>query len=130
MPDAHDVPVDQRSQRECRGHLNVLRGEQQPFPIVAIGNDPADQRQQQDGQLAKEGIEPQKERRRRAGDGQHQPVLRDLLHPRPDGRGERAEPQDAEVAVGERRQGTLQERRPKGSGRRDAGRLDLGGRRR
>jgi hypothetical protein len=34
---------------------------------------------------------------------EHQPVLGDLLHPGADGRGERAEPENAEIPVGERR---------------------------
>ena len=45
-----------------------------------------------------------------AGDRQHQPVLRDLLHPGADGRGERAEPENAEIAVGERRSDAAERR--------------------
>ena len=102
VPDAHDVPVDERGQRERGGHLNALRREQQPPPVVAIGDDAADQREQQDGQLAEKRIEAQEERRRGAGDREHQPALRDLLHPGADGRGEGPEPHHAEVAVGQR----------------------------
>ena len=43
------------------------------------------------------------------GQVEDEPALRDLLHPRADGRGERAEPQHAEIAVSERRQRALQE---------------------
>ena len=66
-------------------------------PIVAIGDDPADQREEQDRQLPEEIVEPEEERR--LGQIEDQPGLRDLLHPVADRRGEGAEPQDAEVAV-------------------------------
>ena len=79
------------------GHLDVLRAEQQPAPIVAIGDHAADQREQQDRQLAQEIIEPEEERG--LGEVEDEPALRDLLHPGADGRGEGPEPQDAEIAV-------------------------------
>ena len=43
-------------------HLHVLRREQQPPAIVPIGDDAADQREQQDRQLAEEVVEPEVER--------------------------------------------------------------------
>ena len=92
---------DQRGQHEGAGGLDELRADQQPAPIVAIGDDAADQRQQQDRQLADEGVEAEPERR--AADRQHQPVLRDLLHPRARRRQHVAAPEQAEVAGGERR---------------------------
>ena len=54
MPDADDVQVDERGQRERRAHLDVLRHEQQLPAIVAIGDDAADQREEQDRQLRRE----------------------------------------------------------------------------
>jgi hypothetical protein len=63
VPDVHDIPVDERGQRERGAHLDALRREQQPLAIVAIGDDAADQREQQDGQLAEERIESEKEGR-------------------------------------------------------------------
>ena len=53
-------------------------------------------------------VEAEKEGRFRQVEDQ--PALGDLLHPRPDGGGERAEPQDAKVAIAEGGQGALQER--------------------
>ena len=69
-------------------------------PIAAIGHDAADQREQHDRQLAEKGVEPEEERR--IGERQNQPVLGDALHPGADAGGEGAEPQDAEIPVGER----------------------------
>ena len=66
VPDADDVEVDERRQREGRGHLHVLRGEQQLPPVVAVGDDAADEREEQDGQLAEERVEAEEERRRRS----------------------------------------------------------------
>ena len=55
-------------------------------------------------------VEPEEERRFR--EVEHQPALRHLLHPRADRGGERAEPEDAKIPVGERREGALQQRMP------------------
>jgi hypothetical protein len=49
-----DVEVDKRCQRERRGHLHVLRGEEQPSSIVAIGDDAANEREEQDREFAEE----------------------------------------------------------------------------
>ena len=65
VPDADDVPVDERRQRERRAHLDALRHEQQLPAVVPIGHDAADQREEQDGQLAEERVEAEEERRRR-----------------------------------------------------------------
>ena len=48
---------DEHGQRERRRHLDVLRAEQQLPAIVAIGDDAADQREEQDRQLAEEVVE-------------------------------------------------------------------------
>ena len=45
------------------GHLHVLRAEQQLPAIVAIGDDAADEREEQDRQLAEEIVEAEVERR-------------------------------------------------------------------
>ena len=108
VPDADVAEVDQRRERERRRHLDVLRAEQQAASIVAIGDDAADQREQQDRQLPEKVVEPEEERRLRQIEDQ--PALRDLLHPGADRGGEGAEPQDAEIAIGERRERALQER--------------------
>ncbi len=79
VPDAHDVEVDERGQDERAGQLDGLGADQQVAAIVAVGDHAADQRQQQDRQFADEAVESEVEGR--AADGQHQPVLRDLLHP-------------------------------------------------
>ena len=74
--------------------------------------DAADQREEQDRQLAEEVVEPEVERR--VGEVEDQPALRDLLHPGADRRGEGAEPQHAEIAVSEGGERALQERRCEG----------------
>ena len=89
--------------RTKRGrHLHVLRDQQQLLAIVAIGDDAAEQREQQDGQLAEEVVQAEVEGR--LGQVEDEPALRDLLHPGADGRRECAEPEDPEVTVGERRE--------------------------
>ena len=50
---------DEHRQRERRGRLDVLRGREQPPAIVPIGDDAANQHQQQDRQLPEERVEPQ-----------------------------------------------------------------------
>ena len=115
VPDPHDVPVDQAGQGEGGGHLDPLRHQQQPAPVAAVGHDAADQREQHDRQLAEEGVEPQEERR--FGERQNEPGLGDALHPGADAGGEGAEPQDAEIPVGER--GRQAPEGPAGRGRRD-----------
>ncbi len=108
MPDADDVPVDERGQGECGRHLDVLRHQQELPPVASIRDDAADQREEQDGGFTEERIEPEIESRCRAGDRQHEPVLRHLLHPRADARGERTGPQHAKVAIVERGRETTQ----------------------
>ena len=109
LPDVDAMPEDQRRERERRRHLDVLRADQQPAAIVAIRDHAADQREEQNRQLAQEVVEPEVERGFR--EVEDQPALRDLLHPRADRRGERAEPQHPEIAIGESGQGALQDGR-------------------
>jgi hypothetical protein len=67
---------------------------------VSIGDDPANEHEEQDRQLTQETVEPEIEvRSRQAVD---EIALREALHPRADGRRERRHPEDAKVAVGER----------------------------
>jgi hypothetical protein len=73
----------------------------------AVGDDPADERQQQNRQLAEEVVEPQIKGRLR--ELEDEPRLRNLLHPVADGRGEGAEPEDAKVAVFERGEGAIEQ---------------------
>jgi hypothetical protein len=83
VPDAHVSKEYQRRQDERCRHLNVLRAEQQSTAIVTIGNDAADEREEQNRQLAEEIIKSEKERR--LGEVENQPALCDFLHPRADG---------------------------------------------
>ena len=101
---------------EGRRHLDVLRAEQQLPAIVAIGDDAAEHREEQDRQLAEEVVEPQVERGLRQLEDQ--PALRHLLHPRADGRGEGAEPEHREIAISEGGEGAVQEGGAKGRRRR------------
>jgi hypothetical protein len=64
VPDADDICEDEARQYECRRHLHVLRRQQQPSSIVAIGDDAADEREKQDRQLTEKRIEAEEERRR------------------------------------------------------------------
>ncbi len=79
----------------------TLRDQHHVPAIAAIGDDAADQREQQDRHFAGEAVEAEVERRRRTAHRDDQPRLRDLLHPRADARSQRAEPQQPEIAVGE-----------------------------
>ena len=96
----HGVPVDEGGQREGRAHLHALRDQQHRPAIAAVGDHAADEREEQDRQLAEERVEAEVERRVRQRE--HEPALGDLLHPRADAGREGADPQHAEVAVGER----------------------------
>ncbi len=107
----------ERGEHEGAGRLHELRADEQPAPVVPIRDHAADQRQQQDRQLADEGVEAEPERR--SADRQDQPVLRDLLHPRPRRGQHVAAPEQPEVAGGERR-GEAGEAAPR---RRGAGRF-------
>ena len=84
VPDADVAEEDERGQRERRGHLDVLRTEEQAPAIVAIGNDAANEGEEQDRQLSQEIVES---RRRVLGEIENEPALRDFLHPCADGRG-------------------------------------------
>ena len=68
-------------------------------PVVPVRDDPADHREEQDGELAEEVVNPQVELgARQVVDEQ---ALSVFLHPGADGRAERGEPEDAEIAVGQ-----------------------------
>jgi hypothetical protein len=80
--------------------------------FVAIGDDAAEDREEQDGQLAEEVVET--EVKGRLGQLEHQPALGDLLHPRADRGRERPEPENRKIAIGEGGKSPLQERRSEG----------------
>ena len=101
--DVHLAEVHQRRQRERRCHLYELRSDQHAAAVVAIGDDAADEREQEDRELPEEVVEAQVERG--IGQLEDEPRLGHLLHPVPDRRGESPEPQDAEIAVVERGEG-------------------------
>jgi hypothetical protein len=101
VPDAHDVEVHQYAERERRGHLDVLRGQERAAAVVTVGQHTANEREEHDRQLLKKGIDAQPECR--AGDREYQPVLGDALHPGADARGARTQPENAEVAIGKGR---------------------------
>ena len=100
VPDLDHLQVHQQRERARRRHLNDLRHDERAAAIVTVGEDAADQREQDDRQLLQKRIEPEEERRARQR--QHQPVLRDDLHPCADARGACPEPLHPEIAVGER----------------------------
>ena len=53
--------IDEAGQRERGGHLDELRADEQPLAIVAIGDDAANEREEQDRQLPEEIVEPEVE---------------------------------------------------------------------
>ena len=59
----HASLKDEAGERERGRHLDELRADQQPPAIVAIGDDAAEEREEQDRQLAEEVVEPEVERR-------------------------------------------------------------------
>ena len=75
---------------------------------MPVGDHPADEREQQDRQLAEKVVQPKE--KRGFGQVENEPALRHLLHPRADRRGEGAEPQNAKIPVSKRCQRALQER--------------------
>ncbi len=105
--------IDEGGERERGRHLDELRADEQPLAIVAVGDDAAEEREEEDRQLPQEVVEPEIEPRG-IGEVEHEPALRDLLHPGADGRGEGAEPEHPEIAVRERGKGALEGRGPQG----------------
>ena len=91
---------DEQRQHERRERLHVLRSGQQPAPVVPIGNDPANEHEEQDRQLAQEVVDAQEEFRLRQVVDQQ--ALRVLLHPRADRRAKRRKPEQPEIAMGQR----------------------------
>ena len=53
----HAALIDERGEREGGGHLHELRSDEQPLPIVAIGDDAAHEREEEDRQLPQEVVE-------------------------------------------------------------------------
>ena len=110
----HVVGEHQRGEHERRRHLHVLRDEEQLPAVVAIGDDAADHREEEDRQLAEEVVEPEVERRFR--EVENEPALRDLLHPGADGRGESAEPEHGKIAIGEGGESACRKAERRGAG--------------
>ena len=106
VPDLDDLEIHEEGERARGRHLDVLRPNQCAPSIVSVGQHAADQGEEDDWQLLQEHVEPEEERG--IGQRQHEPVLRDDLHPRADARRAGAEPLDAEVAVGKRGEHTAQ----------------------
>ena len=50
--------IDERGEREGGGHPHEPRSDEQPLPIVAIGEDAGDEREEEDRQLPQEVVEP------------------------------------------------------------------------
>ena len=75
-------------------------GDEQPAPVDDVGEQPADRREEQ--QRAELREEDEADERRRAGQLERVRAEHDVLHPRADVRRERAEVDDAEVAVPQR----------------------------
>ena len=79
-PAIDEVRCHQHSQRHRRHTGNHLRVKQQPAPIDQIRKDATDEGEHKPGRGRDERIETQPERG--VGQQQHQPALRDCLHPR------------------------------------------------
>src|ERR1700742_2098169 len=89
--------IEQSSQNEGAGHLDVLGTEKHLSAIHTIGKDASNERKQNDRQLSEKQIKSKIK-------GIfcqiiNQPTLRKLLHKRPYGRSACAHPHDAEIAV-------------------------------
>ncbi len=63
LPDPDEVEIHEHREHERGAHLDDLRRDEKPAAIVAVGHDAADQREEQDGQLAEKRIQPEIERR-------------------------------------------------------------------
>jgi hypothetical protein len=98
-PDLHGVGEQKDREKGGAAHLHVLRAEQDTAAVHTIGQDPAEEGKHEKRRVAQKCVEAQQEGRSRHREDQ--PVLRHLLHPRPDTRGEGAHPHQAEIAVRE-----------------------------
>ncbi len=97
---------DQSRQQERARHLHELRTQQDAPSIEPVGQDAAEEREQQKRRIAEKRVESQQKRRPR--DREDQPVLRDLLHPGADAGREGTGPHQAKVAVRKRLERALQ----------------------
>src|SRR5215471_17161063 len=105
MPDLHNVEIEQRSERECTGHLDVLRHQQELAAVGSVCENSADERKQHDRQLAQKQVQAEVERV--FGEIVDQPALSELLHESPDGGSTCSQPHQAEVTVGKRSENSL-----------------------
>src|SRR6266700_2895341 len=91
---------EQHSQYKSAEHLNVLRIEQQPLPVQAVGKYTADKRKEHDWQLPQEEI--QAKVKRILGEIVDKPALCELLHKCTNGGNTRPQPHDPEITVSKR----------------------------
>src|ERR1700726_4738228 len=88
---------EQHRQYKSAEHLNVLRIEQQPLPVQAVGKDTTDKRKEHDGQLPEEEI--QAKVKRILGEIVDEPALCELLHKCANCGNTRSQPHDPKITV-------------------------------
>ena len=105
LPDRDGVGGEQHCQYKGAGHLNVLRIEQHPLPVQAVGEDPTDKRKENDGQLPQEEIQPKV--KGILGEVVDKPALCELLHKCTNGGNARSQPHDPEITVSKRSEDSI-----------------------
>ena len=93
----------QHGEDDAEGHLDQLHDDQVRAPREAVGEHAGGDREQQQRTELRE--HEQADQRRRVGAVLHVGRQGEVLHPRPDAGQEQTEPDQPEVAVGERRPG-------------------------
>ena len=88
---------DERRERQRLEAQRRLGREDQPALGQPVGERARDDREEEHGRELEGADEPELEGR--VGQLEHEPRLRDRLHPRPDQRDELPRPEDAEVTV-------------------------------
>jgi hypothetical protein len=109
VPDGDLAAEHEQPEDDCQHQRAGLRGDERAPLGQHVGDDAAEQPEGEDRQELGGGSHAKRERIVRQLE--HQPPLRDLLHPRPDQRHELPEPEQPEVADAER----LDAARPSGA---------------
>ena len=100
LPDLDQSGRDERRERECQDHQDGLGGHERPALRQMIGDEPAEQAEDQHRRELRRGDEAEVERIVRQLEDE--PVLGDGLHPRPDQRDQLPEPEEPVVAMVQR----------------------------
>jgi hypothetical protein len=97
LPDLNVVGGDQNGEDGGRGHLQILRTEKDSTALEAVGDDSADEGEEEDRDSAEELVESEKECR--MAEPVDEPALRHDLHPGANAGSASTDPHEAKIAI-------------------------------